>query len=284
MAHVRSFEREERVTPLELFFDLVFVFAITQVTGFLADELDREGLLRGALLLAALWWAWAAYAWLTNTLDPEEGGVRLAMFGSIGRHADRVARGAHAFGATASSSGSRTSVVRVLHIVLYVIAGRAIRSCSRPSSGTLPAPCSGPALLVVAGFLDGTAQLALWIAALAIDYLDALVGRRAGLAHLARTLRRAPRADHHHRAGRVDRRHRRRRGGLPLDAATITAALLGVVIAACAVVVVLRLGRLRRRRPGWPKRRAPNASRWRATCTPTSTCRWSSGSSCSRSA
>src|ERR671915_1736845 len=81
--HVRQIEGEERVTPLELFFDLVFVFAITQVTGFLADKDTAEGLLRGLLLLAALWWAWAAYAWLTNTLDPEEGGVRIAVFASM---------------------------------------------------------------------------------------------------------------------------------------------------------------------------------------------------------
>ena len=80
--HVRSIEGEERVTPLELFFDLVFVFAITQVTGFIAANQTGEDLLRGGLLLAALWWAWAAYAWLTNTLDPEEGGVRLAVFAS----------------------------------------------------------------------------------------------------------------------------------------------------------------------------------------------------------
>src|SRR6266542_3104138 len=81
--HVRSMEGDERVTPLELFFDLVFVFAITQVTGFLAANDTGEGLLRGGLLLAALWWAWAAYAWLTNTLDPEEGAVRLAVFAAI---------------------------------------------------------------------------------------------------------------------------------------------------------------------------------------------------------
>jgi low temperature requirement protein LtrA len=79
----RRVESEQRVTPLELFFDLVFVFAITQVTGFLARDPTWLGLLRGLMLLAALWWAWAAYAWLTNTLNPEEGAVRLAVFGSI---------------------------------------------------------------------------------------------------------------------------------------------------------------------------------------------------------
>src|SRR4030095_13193053 len=81
---VRPVEGEQRVTPLELFFDLVFVFALTQVTGFLAANETGEGLLRGALLFAALWWAWAAYAWLTNTLDPEEGAVRLAVFATTG--------------------------------------------------------------------------------------------------------------------------------------------------------------------------------------------------------
>src|SRR5207247_6134906 len=77
-------EREERVTPLELFVDLVFVFAVTQVTGFLSTDPTWGGLVRGLLVLGALWWAWAAYAWLTNTLDPEEGPVRLAMLAAMG--------------------------------------------------------------------------------------------------------------------------------------------------------------------------------------------------------
>jgi low temperature requirement protein LtrA len=71
LVHVRSVDGEKRVTPLELFLDIVFVFAITKVTGFLAANETGEGLLRGALLLAALWWAWRTYAWLTNTVDPD---------------------------------------------------------------------------------------------------------------------------------------------------------------------------------------------------------------------
>jgi low temperature requirement protein LtrA len=71
----RQAERKQRVTPLELFFDLLFVFAFTQVTGFFSHSPTWGGLLRG-LLLGALWWAWGAYAWLTNTLDPEEGAAR----------------------------------------------------------------------------------------------------------------------------------------------------------------------------------------------------------------
>ena len=75
---------EHQVTPLELFFDLVFVFAITQVTILLADHPTWGGVLRGMLVLAALWWAWDVYAWLTSAMDVDEGGVRLAMLASMG--------------------------------------------------------------------------------------------------------------------------------------------------------------------------------------------------------
>ena len=81
----RQIEREQRVTPLELFFDLVVVFAITQVTGFLLRDPTWGGLLRGLLILGALWWAWGAYGWLTNTLDPEEGAVRSRSSPRLGR-------------------------------------------------------------------------------------------------------------------------------------------------------------------------------------------------------
>jgi low temperature requirement protein LtrA len=82
----REHERdvEHQVTPLELFFDLVFVFAMTQVTSRLADDPTWGGVLRGMLVLAALWWAWAAYAWLTSAMDVDEGGVRLTMLASTG--------------------------------------------------------------------------------------------------------------------------------------------------------------------------------------------------------
>ena len=72
-------EHEHRVTPLELFFDLVFVFAFTQVSTLMADDPTWGGLGNGLPVLAALWWAWVGYAWLTNAVDPDEGVVRGAM-------------------------------------------------------------------------------------------------------------------------------------------------------------------------------------------------------------
>src|SRR5438034_6233409 len=74
---------EERVTPLELFFDLVFVLAITQCTALMSAAPTWEGLAKGLLVLGVLWWSWVGYAWLTSVVDPEEGTVRLAMFAAM---------------------------------------------------------------------------------------------------------------------------------------------------------------------------------------------------------
>jgi low temperature requirement protein LtrA len=68
-----------RVTLIELFFDLVFVFALTQVTALMADDLSGRGILRGVLILGLLWWSWVGYAWLCNVVKADEGAVRSAL-------------------------------------------------------------------------------------------------------------------------------------------------------------------------------------------------------------
>jgi low temperature requirement protein LtrA len=229
----RQAEREQRVTPLELFFDLVVVFAITQVTSFLSRTPTWGGLLRGLLLLGALWWAWAAYAWLTNTLDPEEGGVRLAVFGAIAAMLVVSLSAPGAFAADAVTFGVAYFVVRALHLALYTIAGRGDRDLFRAVVRIVPAATLAPALLVVAGFLNGSAQLALWGSALAIDYLGVLLGHMRGW--------RVPPAHFVERFGLIIIIALGESivaigvgaAGLPLDAGVITAALLGVTVAAC---------------------------------------------------
>jgi low temperature requirement protein LtrA len=161
---------DHRVTHLELFFDLVFVFAITQVTAFLADDLTWGGLVRGLFILAALWWTWAAYAWLTNTLDPEEGAVRIAMFASMGFMLIVALATPRAFGADGVVFGVAYLIVRALHLVLYAIAGRDDPDLERAVLRIIPSAMIGAVLLVVAGFLDGPVQMAVWAVALAIDY------------------------------------------------------------------------------------------------------------------
>jgi low temperature requirement protein LtrA len=166
---------EHRVTPLELFFDLVFVFAITQVTSQLADDPTWGGVLRGMLVLAALWWAWSAYAWLTSATDVDEGGVRLVMLASMGGMFGVALAVPGAFGDDAVLFGVAYLLVRLLHLVLSAI----VAGDDPDRRGALlrfaPTAILGPALLVLAGFLDGNSRITVWVVALAIDYLGPVV-------------------------------------------------------------------------------------------------------------
>jgi low temperature requirement protein LtrA len=226
-----ALEREPRVTPLELFFDLVFVFAFTQVTGLMSSDPTAGGALRGMLVLAALWWAWAGYAWLTNTMDPDEGGVRLAVLIVVGALLVLSLAVPEAFAGSAVLFGAAYFIVRALHLALYAIAGRDDPDLLRAVRRFAPTATLGPALILVAGFFDGAGQYALWALALAIDYLGALRSHSEGW--------------------RVSRHHFVERHGLiiiialgesivaigvgasgePLDAGVVVAALLGVGIA-----------------------------------------------------
>jgi low temperature requirement protein LtrA len=173
-------EREQRVTPLELFFDLVVVFAITQVTHLMAGDLTWRGLGHGLLVLAAIWWAWVGFAWLTNALEPEEGRVRAGMFGAMAAMLVVAFAVPGAFGADAVLFALAYLIVRLLNLVLYVIAGQRNRDFLRAVVRLAPVAAAGLALILVAAWSDGPWQEALWIAALAVIYGSALIGRGQG--------------------------------------------------------------------------------------------------------
>jgi low temperature requirement protein LtrA len=166
---------EHRVTPLELFFDLAFVFAFTQVTSLLVDDPTWGGVLRGMLVLAALWWAWSGYAWLTSTLDVDEGGVRLAMLASMGAMLFVALAVPGAFGDDAVFFGVVYLLVRVLHLVLYAIVSRDDPDLRTALLRIVPTELLGASLLVVAGFLEGDKRIGVWVVALAIDYFGPAV-------------------------------------------------------------------------------------------------------------
>ena len=172
-------EAEQRVTPLELFFDLVFVFGLTQVTSLMSDDPTWHGVARGMLVLAALWWAWAAYAWLTNTIDPEEGAARLAVFAAMAAMLVVGLATPGAFGDDALLFGGAYLAVRVLHILLYALAAddEDIRGAVMRLA---PTSIIAPGLILGAATLDGAAQGALWLVALAVDYSGPLFGGGRG--------------------------------------------------------------------------------------------------------
>jgi low temperature requirement protein LtrA len=166
---------EHEVTPLELFFDLVFVFALTQVTSMLADDPTWGGIFRGMLILAALWWAWSTYAWLTSAMDVDEGGVRLTMLAAMGALFGVALAVPGAFGDDAVLFGVAYLLVRCLHLVLSAIVARDDPDRRGAILRFAPTAIVGASLLVVAGFLDGRVRIAVWLVALAIDYLGPVV-------------------------------------------------------------------------------------------------------------
>jgi low temperature requirement protein LtrA len=173
-------EREQRVTPLELFFDLVFVFAFTQVTTVLSDNPTWSGLEHGLLILSVLWWAWAAYAWLTNTVDPEVGAVWGAMLVAMAAMFVAALAVPDAFGSHGVLFGVAFLIVNVMHLTLYALGARDDPDLLAAVLQIAPSALAGAALIIVAGFVDGGLKPVLWLAALAVGYLWPLVRRIRG--------------------------------------------------------------------------------------------------------
>jgi low temperature requirement protein LtrA len=171
---------EQRVTALELFFDLVFVFAITRVTALMAHDLSWTSIGQGLLVLAALWWGWAAYAWLTNHVAGEDGPARLVVLLAMSAMVLVALAVPGAFGAHALLFALAYLVMRLAHLGLFWVSSRDVPEVHVAVGKLLPTAITGPLVLVAAAFFDGGVQAALWIAALALDYGGPLVRGVAG--------------------------------------------------------------------------------------------------------
>ncbi len=159
----------EQVTPLELFFDLVFVLAITQCTALMADEPTWTGVLKGLAVLGVLWWSWVGYAWLTSVVDPEEGAVRLVIFAAMAAMLVAALCVPDAFGDLGLTFAVAYAVVRFSQIGLFMIASRDEPELRRSVIGLGIGTSLGVGLLVVASFFDGWAQGVLWAVAIVLD-------------------------------------------------------------------------------------------------------------------
>ena len=160
---------EERVTALELFFDLVFVLALTQCTALIAGTPTWTGLVQALFVLAVLWWSWGGYAWLTSVVDPEEGAVRIAMFAAMAAFLVAALAVPHAFGDDALVFACAYGVVRIAHIWLFTMASRDDPGLRRSVTGLACSTAVGVSLLAAASLTDGVLQGALWAIAIAFD-------------------------------------------------------------------------------------------------------------------
>ena len=153
-------EEERKTSYIELFFDLVFVFAFTQVTALILEDTSPQGFLRSALVLAMVWWAWSAYAWMTNAIDVENAVTRLIMFAAMAAGFFMALAVPDAFQDEAAWYAVAYFVVRVLNSTLYAwgVRGPTREStaamCSRWARTTSTAessPARTPAAISVAG-------------------------------------------------------------------------------------------------------------------------------------
>ena len=177
----QAFEREHRITPLELFLDLVFVFAFTQVTTVFVDEPTWRGLAHGLLILAVLWWTWASYAWLTNTVDAGEDAVLAAVLVAMAGMFVAALAVPDVFGAHGVLFGAAFLLVAVMHLALTALAASGEPDFFGAVRRIVPTSVIGAMLILAAGFVDGTSgKSVLFLLAITVGYLGPLLLRTEG--------------------------------------------------------------------------------------------------------
>jgi low temperature requirement protein LtrA len=165
----------ERVTNVELFFDLVYVFAVTQISHYLLAHQTPTGALRAGLLLAMVWLVWVYTTWVTNWLDPERIAVRLLLLGLAVASLVMSAALPAAFSARGLAVGVAYAVMQIGRSVFAVVALRG-RPLQRNFQRILSWCLVSGALAVLGGIAGGNARAALWVAAVAVDLLGGTVG------------------------------------------------------------------------------------------------------------
>jgi low temperature requirement protein LtrA len=163
-ARVEATGERSVVTPLELFFDLVFVFALTQVTDLMAEDPTVGHVFRGVLMLGVLWWCWTGYAWLGNIARADEGIIRIAMFASMGGVFVIAITIPEAFDDGPGGLHGPTVfavcylVVRLVHVFMFWIISREDREFRGQILRWIPSLVVATALLLVAGQTTGVTQ------------------------------------------------------------------------------------------------------------------------------
>ena len=175
LVHEETAAEEERKTSyLELFFDLVFVFAFTQVTTLILEDTSLQGFARAALVLAMVWWAWSAYAWMTNAIDVENTVTRLIVFAAMTAGFFMALAVPHAFQDEAAWFAVAYFVVRVLNSALYAWGVRGDPEVLRAVARLSPWFVVAALVALAGGFVDADYRAWVWLASLVIDVVGTL--------------------------------------------------------------------------------------------------------------
>lgn len=154
------------VTTVELFFDLVFVFTITQLTGLVSRDATPAGIGQALLILALVWWMYDGYVWLTNAVRPDAVAARLVLFGAMVAYLVLALTVPSAFGQSGVAFSVAYLVVTVLHALLFATTG--VHQVMRAILRIAPFNVASGLLVLVAGFLPGWPRWGLWGAAVLV--------------------------------------------------------------------------------------------------------------------
>jgi low temperature requirement protein LtrA len=181
---------EAKASPLELFFDLVFVFALTQVTAYMAYEVQAghgtEGVLRGALLLMLLWWAWTGYAWLANVSSVEQPHIKVTLLSGMAAMFVLALAIPEAFDDDPGGLDGPVVLavaylaVRAMHFAMFWLVSRDDPTLRGQLARFAPSVIGSSTVLLVASQFEGYTQTALWGLALVVDYLGTWLGGASG--------------------------------------------------------------------------------------------------------
>jgi low temperature requirement protein LtrA len=169
-------DEEQHASNLELFYDLVFVFAVTQVSHLLLHDLTWRGAGRALLILLVVWWAWNYTTWVTNQLDPDAVAVRLLVLSIMLASLVMAIAIPQAFGSRALLfAGAYVAIQVGRHVFLtFVVADRDAPE-REPALHILIWFCASGVFWLAGALVGGSALIALWLVALAIDYVAPLV-------------------------------------------------------------------------------------------------------------
>jgi low temperature requirement protein LtrA len=177
---------DHRVTSLELLFDLVFVYAVTAVSDSIAHQLDLTGLAQGMVVMALVWFAWSAYAWLGNQARADEGPLRISMFLAMAGFYVVALTIHEAFHDLPGGLRGPVvfvvayAVIRLAHLTIYWFAAGDDRGLRRTIEHTLLTACVVLVLLLIGAYVDPGPRLAIWTVAVLIDYITVFVGATTG--------------------------------------------------------------------------------------------------------
>jgi low temperature requirement protein LtrA len=168
--------QHSRVTYAELFFDLVFVFAVTQISHTLLGRLTALGLAQTALLFLAVWWVWVYTSWITNWLNPELTAVRILLFSLMLGGLVLSTSIPQAFESRGLWFAVAYAAMQVGKTIFLWLSTPRSRKLARMNAMRITAWLSASAIFWIAGgFAEGNSRLLLWAVALAIEYLSPAV-------------------------------------------------------------------------------------------------------------